>query len=118
MPAAAFLALMLQATPAPADLSYGEVYGCHAIAKVAYEQLHAGGTSPVTDSEVALATNVARVRDLAAAEMERARVRDGLSGDLLTGAEDAARRGLGGATDEQLLNAFGICATVFGVTFQ
>ena len=49
--------------------------------------------------------------------MERAKVRSGLSGDLLVGAENAAREGLAAATDEQLLNALGICATVFGVTF-
>jgi len=117
MLAAAFIALTLQAAPAPTDLTYGEVYGCNAIARAAYDQLHSGGTTPVTANEIALATNVERVRDLTAAEMERARVRDGLSGASLAGAENAAREGLAEATDEQLLNALVICANVFGVTF-
>ena len=108
-------AALLQATPAVTDLSYGETYGCAVLARAGYAKMYEGGTSPVTTSEIELATALQTLQTLAEAALPVAQARDGYQDSMLEGAQNAAREGLAGASEDQLGEAMVMCGKIFGI---
>lgn len=97
------------------QLSYMEVYACSAIAQAGRAFMREGGTSPVTDSEVAMDNALALLDQRALAALPAAQQREGIADDKLSIEHGAARELLGMLTEEQMIGALQTCATVFGV---
>ena len=101
---------------APGNLTYSEVYACSTLARAGWESMYEGGTSPVTTGERAREAAFRRLEELAEAEKEPSRLRDGLEGAAIEGAEAAARDILAEVTPDQRRYAREQCAQIFGVT--
>ncbi len=97
------------------QLSYMEVYACGAIAQAGRAFMREGGTSPVTDSEVAMDNALALLDQRAQAALPAAQAREGIADDKLSIEQGAARELLGMASEEQIIDALKTCAAAFGI---
>ncbi len=119
------LVLALNAAPAPVqqipavtDLSYNETFACSALAEAGIGMMTQDGTTPVTTGEIKLVDDLTRLKSLADAAMEPARLRDGWDPAQAETQRDVALQALGQASDDDLIGALGMCGAIFGVTFE
>ena len=108
----------VQQTPAITDLSYNETFACASLAEVAISMMTEEGTTPVTTDEIALVDGLTRIKTQADAALEPARLRDGWDVAQAETQRGVALQALGEASEDDLINALGMCGTIFGVTFE
>ena len=97
------------------QLSYMEIYACSAIAQAGRAFMREGGTSPVTDSEVAMDNALALLDERARAALPAAQQREEIADDKLSIEHGAARELLAMLTEDQMVTALNTCASAFGV---
>lgn len=114
MIAALLLAIALQTTPAPEDLSYGETYACHLMATLGMEQMEQAEGEP-TGHDIAVFEALKAIADKAEEALPAAQARAGYPDHMIPAQQQAARNGLAQASPEQADRILPMCAAVFGV---